>query len=273
VEAAYPSHDDILVLPHHEPAGAFGFLPCHSYLIKGREPILVDTGIVTETESMVDAVRRQIDLEDLRWIFLTHEDLDHAGAVAPLMQAAPDARLVLSFLALSKGGAGEAGGLMDRLVIATPGQSLVAGDRRFGVIRPPVYDSSATVAFFDEETRTLFSADAFGGVVPRVATDIEELGAAYEEGCAMFTLANSVWIHDVDPARLARSIDVVRTLAPDTVLSAHAVPLRGRTGALCDQLQAMPAMPPAVLPDNAAFQATVAQMKAAGGPPCEEPPA
>lgn len=132
-------------------------------------------------------------------------------------------------------------------------------------MRPPVFDSSATVACFDESTRTLFSADAFGGLVPRITTDIDDLGdEAYAAGCATFTLANSVWLHDVDRGRLATTIAAVRTLAPDVVLSSHAVPLRGRADALCDQLAAMPDMPPTQFPDDEAFQAMLAQMKAGG---------
>jgi len=267
MEPAYPAGDDIVVLPHHEPAGAFGFLPMHAYLIKAKEPVLVDTGVMPEAGAFLDTLRGQLDLDDLRWIFLTHEDLDHAGAVIPLMQAAPNARLVLSFLAVSKGATGGDAGLMPRLVIATPGKAVDAGGRRFGVIRPPVYDSSATVAFFDEKTGTLFSADAFGGLVPQPAQDIDALGGqAYEDGCETFTLANSAWLHDVDPARLARNTETVRRLGAGTVMSSHAVPLRGRTERLCDHLASLPGRPPVEMPDNAAFQQVLAAMKA-GGPP------
>jgi flavorubredoxin len=263
MDKTYSAGHDIVVLPYHEPAGAFGFLPVNAYLIKASEPILVDTGIMTQAGPFIETLRGELDLRELRWIFLTHEDLDHSGAIVPLLEAAPNARLVLSFTAMLKGGAGDAAANMGRLVIATPGKTVTAGGRRFAVIRPPVFDSSATVAYFDEKTRTLFSADAFGGLVPQPATTIEEVGDAYIPGSATFTLANSVWLHDVDPARLKRNIDVVRTAAPELVLSSHAVPLQGRSEEVCDALAAMPTMAPVEMPDNEMFQAILAQMKSA----------
>lgn len=114
MEASYPASDEIVIFPHHEPADAFGFVPRNAFLIKSREPILVETGIPPQADAFMRDLREQIDLEDLRWILLTHEDLDHSGAVVPLMQAAPNARLVLSFLSISKGGAGDPRAYMDR---------------------------------------------------------------------------------------------------------------------------------------------------------------
>jgi glyoxylase-like metal-dependent hydrolase (beta-lactamase superfamily II) len=264
MEQPYPAGTDFVVLPHHEFAGDLGFLPINAYLIKAREPVLVDTGIVTEGAAFIDALRGEIDLDELRWILLTHEDLDHAGAVVALMHAAPNARLVLSYLAMAKGGSGGDMSLMDRLVIATPGETVIAGDRRFGVLRPPVFDSSATIAYFDEKTSTLFSADAFGGLVPHPSQDVASLGTAYTDGCAMFTLANSAWLHLVDPARLEREIGTVRTVAPDRIMAAHAAPLEGRTQEVCDHLAALPAMDPVRLPRHEEFRALLARMKTAG---------
>ena len=153
---------------------------------------------------------------------------------------------------------------MDRLVIATPGETIIAGDRRFGILRPPVFDSSATIAYFDETTRTLFSADAFGGLVPRPSQDVASLGSAYTDGCAMFTLANSAWLHYVDPAKLERQIGAVRTIAPDRIMATHAAPLEGRTQEVCDHLAALPAMDPVQLPRHEEFRALLARMKSAG---------
>ena len=51
MDTTYRATDDISVLSYHEPAGPLGFLPMHAYLVKGREPILVETGLYTRARA------------------------------------------------------------------------------------------------------------------------------------------------------------------------------------------------------------------------------
>jgi flavorubredoxin len=262
MDATYHAVDDISVLPHYEAAGPLGFLPVHAYLIKTSEPVLVETGISTDTEQFLDALRAEMPLEDLRWILLTHEDMDHAGGLEQLMVAAPRARLVLSFFAMLKYGRPDIT-TPERILVATPGEAFSAGDRRFHVVRPPVYDSSASVAYFDERTRTLFSADAFGGLVPLPTHEPEAIGAAYLDGSALFMSANSAWLHSSDPVKFKAAVDVVRALDPDWILPTHGAPQKARSAELCDHLMALPAQEPFRFPDDAAFRVMLGQMKSA----------
>ena len=262
MDATYHAVDDISVLPFYEPAGPLGFLPINAYLIKSTEPMLVETGLWTETARFLEALRAELPLEELRWILLTHEDMDHAGGLEQLMAAAPNARLVLSFLAMLKFGRPDIT-TPERILIATPGESFSAGDRRFAVVQPPVYDSSASVAFFDEHTRTLFSADTFGGLVPVATHEPEAIGAAYLDGSAVFMSANSAWLHSTDPARFEAAVDVVRALDPDWVMPTHGAPLQARAAELCDHLVALPAQDRFRFPNDAGFRVMLEQMKAA----------
>jgi flavorubredoxin len=264
MDDTYTAVGDIRVLSYHEPAGPLGFLPMHAYLVKAREPILVETGIYTQGPGFLAALRDELDPADLRWIMITHEDLDHAGNLEAMMTAAPNARLVLSFLAMLKISRMDLT-TPDRIVIATPGEWLDAGGRRFGMVRPPIFDSSATVAYFDEKTRALFSADCFGGLVPAPTSDVDPLGDAYDAGSAIFMSANTAWLHGADQAKFKRAVDAVRTIGPDVVLPTHGAPLKGRTDRLCDQLMGLPATEPFAFPNDAAFREMLAQMKAQEG--------
>ena len=127
MDESYTAVGDIVVLSYHEPAGPLGFLPTHAYLIKGREPILIETGLYTQAEGFLEALRAEIDPAELRWIAITHEDLDHAGNLEAMLQAAPKARLVLSFLAMLKIARMDLTP-PDRVLIATPGQPLTMGE-------------------------------------------------------------------------------------------------------------------------------------------------
>ena len=129
------------------------------------------------------------------------------------------------------------------------------------MIQPPVYDSSATVAYLDERTRTLFSADSFGGLVPLPTGDMEALGDAYLDGSTIFMSANSAWLHGSDPHHFRRGVDVVRTLDPQWIMPTHGAPIEGRTAELCDHLAALPARERFLFPNDAAFRAMLQQMK------------
>ena len=64
--------------------------------------MLVDTGLPSEREGFLDALWSLVRPEDLRWVFLTHEDRDHAGNLLQVLEAAPRSRLVTNYVTLSK---------------------------------------------------------------------------------------------------------------------------------------------------------------------------
>jgi hypothetical protein len=96
------------------------------------------------------ALWNQIDPADLRWIYLTHPDRDHTGSLMEILEAAPQAQLVTTFLGM---------GILSmeyaippqRVFLLNPGQSLDVGDRRLTCFRPPLYDSPATTGFYDDQ--------------------------------------------------------------------------------------------------------------------------
>ena len=138
--------------PHPFPAS--GFLPVNAYVLHAEQPVLVDTGLPASRADFLEALWNQIEPADLRWIYLTHPDRDHTGSLMEVLQAAPAARVVTTFLGL---------GILsleypippDRIFLLNPGQSLDVGDRRLTAFRPPVYDSPATTGFYDDQHRHL----------------------------------------------------------------------------------------------------------------------
>src|SRR4051812_23288552 len=76
-----------------------GFLPVNAFVIDAEEPVLVDTGLPGSRAEFMDAVRSIIDLRTLSWIWLTHPDRDHIGALDTILEEAPQARLVCTFAA------------------------------------------------------------------------------------------------------------------------------------------------------------------------------
>ena len=68
-----------------------------SHLLEARgRAAFVDTGTNDSVPLLLDALaRRQIDVGDVDYVFLTHVHLDHAGGAGKLMQALPNATAVL----------------------------------------------------------------------------------------------------------------------------------------------------------------------------------
>ena len=75
------------------PIPGIGVIPINAYVIRGDQPILVDTGIFPEHDEFIAALESIIDPADLRWIWLTHADRDHTGALMTLLERVPDARV------------------------------------------------------------------------------------------------------------------------------------------------------------------------------------
>lgn len=137
---------DISVLNDQLEVPGIGFLPVNAFVLHGAEPVVVDTGLSLPGRGFMDTLGSVVDPADVRWIWLTHPDRDHTGALYDLLDAAPQARLVTTFL-----GAGILSTQRpvppDRLYLLNPGQSLQVGDRTLTGFRPPLFDNPATVGF------------------------------------------------------------------------------------------------------------------------------
>ncbi len=212
---------EIAVLAQTAPVPGRGFLQIQSFVLKGRQPVLVDTGAVRGREGFMTALESVVDPADLAWIVLTHPDDDHAGALQALLARAPKARLVLNWIATGKLSA-SFDPPMPRVTWINPGESLAAGDRVLHAFRPPMFDCPSTTAFFDSKTRALFTSDAFGAFVPRPAetlADLDEKDAL--EGMSVFCRANSPWLADTRPDRYESSLKAFADLDVSWLLSGH----------------------------------------------------
>ncbi len=120
-----------------------GLLYINAFVIRGEQPILVDTSAPMFREDYLNAAFSLVDPEDVRWIFLTHDDRDHSGNLIQVLERCPNARLITNFVAVGR--VGEEWSLpMPRVQIANNGDRVHAGDRELVAIRPPYFDSPAT---------------------------------------------------------------------------------------------------------------------------------
>jgi glyoxylase-like metal-dependent hydrolase (beta-lactamase superfamily II) len=244
------------------PIPTLGFLPVNAFLLHAQQPVLVDTGMRISSPALLDALWSVIDPDDLRWIYLTHPDRDHTGSLQAVLDAAPNAQIITTFL-----GMGLLGLDFDippqRMYLLNPGQSLDLGDRAITPFRPPAYDSPATTGFVDASTGTCFSSDCFGapmsdeGLV--YSGDIreipsEELRAAQR----LWSTVDSPWVTATDAPTFRSTLANLAATAPPVVLSSHLPPARDALGTLSDTLFDVVGMTPYEGPDQRALMELLA---------------
>jgi Metallo-beta-lactamase superfamily len=256
-------NEQVTVLSDQLEVPGIGFLPVNAFVLHAREPVVVDTGLGLPDRDFVQTLSTVMDPAEVRWIWLTHPDRDHTGGLFELLDAAPHARLITTFI-----GAGimstERPLPIDRLYLLNPGQKLDVGDRTLHAFRPPLFDNPATVGFYDDRSRTCFSSDCFGAPLATVelagAGDVGEIPAAeLLAGQLLWAAIDSPWVHNVDASRYLETVRAMQAVDPDVILSTHLPPaqrlLRAR---LFDMLALAPGANPFVGPDQQALQAMLA---------------
>jgi flavorubredoxin len=218
---------DTYLIPNLYQAGPDAFLPVNSMVMLGKEPIVVDTGAPIHTESWFRQVFSLVDPEDIRWIYLSHDDGDHTGSLHRLLELAPNATLVVNFF-ITERLALEQALPLDRMIWLGPDDHLDAGDRRLHLIVPPIFDGPTTRALYDESTSVLWAVDSFAALAPGAVFDVADVPRdLYDETFAQLNSLISPWHQWLDPVKYARHVDRVEGLRPDAVASAHGPVLKG----------------------------------------------
>jgi hypothetical protein len=258
---------DISVLNDQMPVPGIGVLPVNAFVLHAAEPVVVDTRLSLPGRGFMDTLGSVVDPVDVRWIWLTHPDRDHTGALFDLLDAAPHARLVTTFLSagiLST----ERPVPLHRLHLLNPGQSLYVGDRTLTAFRPPLYDNPATVGFYDDRSQTCFSSDCFGAPMPSAelagCSDVAMVPAdQLRSGQLLWATVDSPWVHTTDAAGYLRTIQPIRVMDPAAILSTHLPPAIGRTSEFLEMLTVAPHADPFVGPDQQALEAMLASFEPA----------
>lgn len=237
------------------PLPGLGILNINSWLLRSRQPVLVDTGMPIFVDKYMSVLKELIDPADIEWIWLTHCDIDHIGAVRAVLAAAPRAKVVTNYIGFGK--LGISGPIPpERMFLLNPGQALDVGDRLLHATPPPIFDAPETMALFDDRTRVLFSADSFGAVLPRIEEEANDIGGVeLRDGMVLWATADSPWIRFAEKPALAARLDVVSRLDPLAILSSHLPPAFGLTETFLGHLAEARDAPPFVGPDQAAMMA------------------
>lgn len=162
----------------------------------------------------------------LRYIFLTHQEIPHAGGLGRLLQRFPEARAVGDVrdyhLFLPE--------FESRLDPLQPGDRIDLGGTEVEVVRPVIKDLISTQWAFDVRSRTLFPGDGFAFAHHH---ESDECGSLTEEipslditaMAEMFVDAALPWMRYVDMGLFAEALaDCVESLGVENCAPTHGLP-------------------------------------------------
>ena len=80
--------ETFLIHDHEGEGTAPVCVPLNTMVIRGAEPVVVDTGMAENRDQYLADVFSLVEPEDIRWVFISHDDVDHTGNLNALMERA-----------------------------------------------------------------------------------------------------------------------------------------------------------------------------------------
>jgi len=236
------------------------FVYLNSLVVRGSEPMIVDAGTIANREQWLEDVFSLVEPEDVRWIFLSHDDVDHTGNLDDVLSACPNARLVCNW-AMVERHTNCFDFPLPRCHWVMDGETLDVGDRTLLALRPPVYDSPTTRGLFDPTTGVYWAVDTFATPLPDPQMGVADLDAEFwGGGMTLFALgAVSPWLSLVDEEKYGAYVDRVQDLDITTVACCHSPVIEGP---LIEQafatVRGLPAVDPPPMPDHSVLEQIIA---------------
>jgi flavorubredoxin len=259
MDKPYQPAADTVILPSHVRIPGMGFLPCNAYVISAAEPVLVDAGLGIDSDEFMNAIASVIDPQNLKWIWITHDDSDHVGSIQRVLDAAPSACLATNAVtALRMSASWQVP--MNRVYCLNAGESISVGDRKLTAVAPPLFDNPATIGFYDDKANAFYSADFFGAILPAPGVGVGELSEeALSQGMTLWGTIDSPWVHHTDRGEYRRKLDTIRQMEPEMIFSSHLPPATGKAEQFLRSLATVPEASPFVAPNQAALEQIMAQ--------------
>ena len=259
--APYEISPETFVIPNLAPAEPGVYVPVNTMVIRGQEPVIVDTGAPVHRELWLEKVFSVVEPEDVRWIFLSHDDGDHTGGLLDALDRCPNATVIGNFFLIERL-ALEKELPLHRFRAVDHGEQFDAGDRTLHLFRPPIFDGPTTRGLYDPTTATMWIVDTFASMVTGedalhdVTTMPTEL---YEETFRAFNSMVSPWHQWLDPVAYRRHVDSVEAMGVLTIASAHSGVLTGPAiHAAFDRVRALAGQPITPDPGQPALDAALA---------------
>ena len=252
---------DTFVIHQIQPAlGQPLFVYLNSMVIRGKEPVIVDTGTPANREQWLKDAFSLVEPEDVRWVFLSHDDVDHSGNLDEVMSACTNAQLVCNW-AMVERHSNCFSFPLERCRWVMHEESCDVGYRSLHALRPPLYDSPTTRGIFDSKTGVYWSVDTFATPLPDPHAGIPELDPEFWNfGMTLFAYgALCPWLSLLDSEKFGRYVDGIQSLDIKTIAGCHTPVIEGpHIAEAFDHVRQLPSVEPPPLPDQSVLDQIIA---------------
>lgn len=133
----------------------------NSYLMTGEKNILLDLVKITTVGEFIEKLQEVLGDKPLDYIVVDHAEPDHSSSILNILEIYPAAKIIcnkktVSFLENYYD-------IKDNLVIVSDGETIEVGNRKLTFYMTPMVHWPESMVCYEEETKTLFSQDIFGG--------------------------------------------------------------------------------------------------------------
>ena len=133
----------------------------NSYLMTGEKNILLDLVKINTVSVFVEKLQEVLGDKPLDYIVVHHAEPDHSSAILNILDIYPDVKIIcnkktVDFLKNYYD-------IEDNLIIVKDGETLELGNRKLTFYMTPMVHWPESMVSYEEETKTLFSQDIFGG--------------------------------------------------------------------------------------------------------------
>lgn len=151
-------------------------LSFNQYLLKGEKPILIHTGSIDQTASILPKIKEILGNQQLEYVFVSHFESDECGGLGLLINHYPQAKPICSPVTARQL---MGFGITKDIIVKNPGDSLEIGSYKLKFISyPSEMHLWEGLMAFESENGLLFSGDVFirGGKLekPVIAARLDE---------------------------------------------------------------------------------------------------
>jgi flavorubredoxin len=258
---------DTFVIPWLLEAPPVGLIAMNSLVIRGEQPVIVDTGSPADRDQWLANVSSVVDPEDVRWIFLSHDDRDHAGNLLAALEACPNAILLTTWFSVGRM-AEEWMTPLNRCRFVNEGDRLDLGDRTLTAVRPPVFDNPTSRGVFDDRTGVFWAVDTFALPISAPLEDCDDIAEdEFADGQMLGSRLVAAWHPWLDEAKFNAYVNEVQTMPIEVIASCHSPAIRGdRIPVAFELLRRLPTLDPWAPFTHADLEGWLAAMAAPSAP-------
>lgn len=124
-------HNDLHQFSNYIPTINLSF---HQYLLLTDEPILVHTGSINQTETLIPKLKEVLGDKELKYVFVSHFESDECGGLSLLLKNFPQVKTICSEITARQ----LIGfGITDKVIVKKAGEKLSGSDFEFEFLDYP----------------------------------------------------------------------------------------------------------------------------------------